>query len=98
MNPGDYCEILGEVVLLSNEENKKKCPEKSNPRFLIDNLNAVVGVDVAEITEKRNALLSFFQANYKPVIRVWFINRVNRAADLITRNLKLRYLNEKTDH
>lgn len=94
VQPGSYCEVLGEVLLMPKEVNHDDHLTKSSSRYFVQTLNIIKGTskDASEANERERKLSSFYQKYYQPVIRVWFINSVNRPTEVITRNLELRHL------
>lgn len=82
------------------KENEKSDLVNINSRYLIQLINLVDSKtenNLEEQKKKRNSLLSFYQKKYEPVIEVWFINRISRPSELITRNLEIRYINLRTE-
>lgn len=92
---GNYCEVLGEVILMP-KENRTKEFDFMRRDHLHELINFIgnSSEDLSEEQEKkRNALISYYQNNYEPVIRTCIINSISRPSELITRNLELRDIN-----
>lgn len=82
-----YVEISGEVVLYNTKE-----PKANHQTFLT---SRGIAEQIALNDNKDNKLLKYYQEHYKPAIKVWFVQPINRAEDLIQRNLELRMLQEQ---
>lgn len=51
---------------------------------------------ITELNSKEK-LLSYYKENYKPAINVWFAKQISSAADLISRNLEIRLLEQAVE-
>ncbi|TMW49300.1 hypothetical protein DOY81_005600 [Sarcophaga bullata] len=85
-----YVEICGEVVLYNTKE-----PE-ANHQTLLTSRGIAEQVALTKTTDNKAnlKLLKHYQEHYKPAIKLWFVQQINRAEDLIQRNLELRMLQE----
>ncbi|KAM7360059.1 modigliani [Cochliomyia hominivorax] len=84
-----YVEITGELVLFNINNPQDNYPTPLTSKGIREQLYATKN------EEEHNKLLKYFQNNYKPAIKVWFVQQINRAGDLIQRNLELRMLQEQ---
>lgn len=87
---GLYVEINGEVVLI----NIKDCQNNHHTPLTSRGINEEL--QGAKNEDEQKKLLKYFHENYKPAIKVWFVQPISRASDLISRNLELRMLQEQT--
>lgn len=85
-----FVEITGESVLF----NINKPPE-DNRNIPITSFSIQTRLNSISNEEEYNKLLKYYQTNYKPAIIVWSVQPINRAGDLIQRNLELRMLQEE---
>lgn len=86
---GSYVEITGEVVLVNTKEPLKNHRTTLTSRGINEQLYLVKSED------EQMKLLNYFREYYKPAIKVWLVQPVSRAGDLISRNLELRMLQEQ---
>lgn len=83
---GDIVEVKGELVLC----NASNC-ETLTSRGIFEQLQNCA----TEISQLK--LFKHFQHNYRPHIKAWFIQAIDRAAELISRNLELRMLQQEIE-
>lgn len=86
-----YVEISGEVVLYNTTE------PKANRQSFLTSRGIAEQVALTTITDNKSnlKLLKHYQEHYKPAIKLWFVQTINRAEDLIQRNLELRMLQQQ---
>lgn len=82
-------EITGELVLFNTKNSQ------DNHRTFLTSKTIVEQLTLTKNDEEHKKLLKYFHDNYKPAIKVWFAHPINRAGDLIQRNLELRMLQEQ---
>ncbi|XP_037816557.1 uncharacterized protein LOC119606955 [Lucilia sericata] len=83
-----HVEITGELVLYNTKNPQYNHCTLLTSKGVIQQLNNTTN------EEEYNKLLKYFNDTYKPAIKVWFVQPINRAGDLIQRNLELRMLHK----
>lgn len=81
-----YVEITGELVLYNIKE------PKANHHTFLTSKGIVEQLKLANDDEERDRILKYYQDYYKPAVKVWFVQQITRADDLIARNLELRMI------
>lgn len=89
---GKYCEILGETIII-NPQGETKTFETIplTSRGLVEQMQYITE------SNSKEKLLSYYKENYKPAINVWFTKQISSAADLISRNLEIRLLEQAVE-
>lgn len=82
-------EITGELVLYNTKNPQDNHHTFVTSKGIVEQLASTTN-DV-----EHNKLFKYFHSNYKPAIKVWFVQPISRAGDLIQRNLELRMLQEQ---
>lgn len=71
-------------------------PEANHQSFLTSRgIAEQVALTTTTDNKPNLKLLKHYQEHYKPAIKLWFAQPINRAEDLIQRNLELRMLQEE---
>lgn len=78
-------EVLGEVFISNVQETQTNLTHLTS-RGVVEQLQS------ANTPAYKEKLLNRFKNHYTPTVKVWLINPVDRAGDVISRNLEIRML------